>query len=864
MKAFRRRRLEREFDEEQRFHLEHLIEEEIAHGKTPNQARLDAIREFGDAVMLTEDLRAARGLHLVDTVTQDLGFGIRVLRRNPGFAAAAILTVAIGVGATTAVFSVVYGVLLRALPYPHPERLVTIWDTRAKLVAAANYRDWRAQSKTLEHIGLVRRIANFNLTGAGEPERLEGARVTASLFDVLQVYPALGRTFTEEAERVGGNERVVVLSDRLWTRRFGRDPTIVGRTIQLNSIPHLVLGVMPAGFAFPSREFELWAPLTVNPTDYRTRLGYSFFAYGRLRPGMTVRQAQAEMDVIAASLARQYPTSNAGVGALVAPMRADLGRDVRRPLVVLLAGVGCLLLIGCASLANLLIARAVARSGELVLRSALGAERRRLIRQSLTELIPLLAAGGMLGILLAQWILSIAVPRLPATMPRVEEIALHVPVLAFAAAVLALTALAAGIWPALQVARWDVAAALRESLRGSVTTLRGSRVRDTLVVAQIGMAVLLSIAAALVVRSFVELTRIDPGFRTERIVSMLLAIPRAKYGGDPQIAAACQSILERVQRIPGVQSAAMVNRLPLGGGVSLGQIELDQPSRGPRTIGVDLRTASPDYFRVLGIPLVAGRVFTETDVADGPQVGIVDERVAAAVWPGENPIGRRFRADRSEAPWVTIVGVVGHVKHDSLTTDPRPQVYWNYQQWPMDRQALVVRGSPGSDPGALARGAIAQIRVVDPDQPVHDVRTMSAVVARTVAQQWLTTTVLVAFAAVALLLASIGVYGVVAYGVRLRTREFGIRMAMGAARRDVLLLVMRRGGALIGWGLAIGVSGALVLVHALDKVLYGVTATDWVSFVVAVGVLGTTGLVATLLPARRAVRLNPTTVLRTE
>jgi len=862
LRALRRRHLEHEFDEEQRFHVEQLIEKEIARGTPPDEARRAALREFGDPLVVTEELRAARGLHFVDTLAQDIRYGARLLRRNPGFAAAAIITVALGMGATTAVFSVVYGVLLRPLPYPAPDRLVTLWTTSRQVdvpreaVGAANYRDWRAQARSFESLAIVRDLANFNLTGVGEPERLLGARITASLFSVLQVRPAHGRPFTEDEEQ-SGRSRVVILSDALWTRRFGRDPHIVGQPILLSGQPHVVVGIMPRGFVFPTREFALWIPLTVNPADYRTRSGLTFLAFGRLKADVTVAQAQAEMDVISERLAAQYPNSNTGVGALVTPMRGDLARDVRRPLVVLLGAVGCLLLIGCASLANLLIARAVARSGELVLRAALGAQRRRLVRQSLTELIPLLAIGGVLGILLAHWMLRLAVPWLPSAMPRVEEIAINVPVLLVAVALLLVTAVVTGVWPALQVARWDVAAALRESLRGRATTLHGAGFRDGLVVAQIAVAMLLSIAAALVTRSFVNLTRIDPGFRTDGIVTMHLAIPRAKYGGDPQIAAASRAILERVQQMPGVRMAGLVNRLPLAGGRSTGEIEIDRSASSP--LHVDLRTASPDYFRVMGIPLVAGRLFTDADTADTTPVGIVDERLASTVWPGENPIGRRFRAQRDDAPWVTIVGVVGHIKHDGLTIDPRPQVYWNYQQWPMDRQVIVARGDGDAD--ALARAIIAQVRAHDPDQPVYDVRAMSAVVARTLAEPWLMTAVLAAFAVVSLLLASIGVYGVVAYGVRQRAREFGIRMALGAARRDVLLLVVRRGLALVGWGFGIGVICAVVATQALEKLLYGVSGTDWVSFAVAAGVLGMTALVATLLPARRAIALDPTTVL---
>ena len=457
--------------------------------------------------------------------------------RNPGFAAAALVTIALGIGATTAVFTVVYGVVLRPLPYREPDRLVSVWSTAPRmglsraLVTAANYRDWIAQNHSFESLALGRHIGNFNLTGAGDPERVQGARVTASLFTTLGVMPALGRAFVDAEETIG-KEFVVILSDGLWARRFGRDRSIVGRPVQLNGEAYEVVGIMPPGFAYPSRDFDLWVPLTVNPEEYRTRLGGNFLSVARLMPGVSVEQAQAEMTAISINLAQAHPDSNRDIGALVEPLRADLVRDVRRPLLILLAAVGSLLLIGCASLANLLIARAVSRSGELVLRSALGATRERLVRQAVTELVPLLAVGGAAGLAIAHLLLSLGRPLLPATMPRVEQIAIGMPVLIFTVVLLGLTALVTGVWPALQVARWDVAAALRESLRGGATTLRGGRMRDVLVIVQIAVSVVLIVGASLLARSLFGITRVDPGFDSGGVTSLHLAIPRGKYPRD--------------------------------------------------------------------------------------------------------------------------------------------------------------------------------------------------------------------------------------------------------------------------------------------------------------------------------------------
>ena len=866
--GIRRKRLEHEFDDEVRFHLEAQAAEYEARGLSPEDARRAARRDFGIASTVKEDLRAARGIHLVEAFVQDIRHGLRQLWRNPGFAAAALLTIALGIGATTAVFTVVYNVVLKPLPYRDPEQLVSLWSTLPALnlprafVGAANYRDWAARNRSFESLALVRHVANFNLTGSGEPERLMGARVTASLFTVLRTNPALGRPFTPEEEQIG-REAVVILSDGLWARRFGRDPGVVGRTILLNAAPHEVVGVMPPSFAYPSREFEIWVPLTVNPDEYVTRLGYNFLSVGRLRPGVSLTAAQRDMDGIARQLAIEFPAANRDVGVLLQPMRADLVRDVRRPLLLLMAGVASLLLIGCASLANLLIARAVARSGELVLRAALGAARGRLIRQSLTELLPLLLLGGLAGVVLAKALLGLSVPLLPVTMPRVEAIALRLPILLFAAAALTLTGIVTGVWPALQVARWDVASAIRESIRGTSSTLRGSGVRDLLVVAQLAVALMLTVAAALLAKSFTKVASADAGFRAEGVVTLHLAIPRVKYPSDARVADVCGRILERVRRLPGVQASGMVNRLPLAGGASVGSLEVEHSAfPNDRVESVDWRTVTPEYFQAMGIPLIEGRTFAESDRQDAQPVGIIDERLARRAWPNHNAVGRRFRIPIGDSPWVTIVGVVGHVRHDDMSVEGRPQVYWNYRQRAQDRMALAVRTQ--QDPSAIISSVIAEIRAVDPEQAVYDVRTLSDVVDRALGQQWLTTAVLSAFAIVSLLMSAVGVYGVISYGVRQRAREFSVRMALGAAKGDVLMLVLRRGAQLAGYGVAIGVAAALIATRALRSLLHDVSATDAASFAIAVAILGVAALLATIIPARRAVSVEPMAVLRGE
>ena len=866
-RALRRTRIETEFDDEIQFHVERETQENVARGMNPAEARLKAIREFGVRTPIKEELREVRGLNILDTMAQDIRYGIRLLLRNPGFATAAALTIALAIGATTAVFSVVYGIVLRPLPYRQPERLVSVWSDVPAMnlprvfVGAANYRDWRTQNDVFEDMALVRQVANFNIHGTGEPERLLGARVTASIFPVLGVSPVLGRPF-REAEEQDGNDKVVILSHKLWARRFNRDAGLLGRTISLNGEPHVVVGVMAPDFAFPGREFELWVPLTIDPDDYRTRTGFNFRAVGRLKHGVTIEQAQANLTAVSQRLEQQYP-QNRGIGALVLPLQSDVVGDARTPLLVLLGAVSSLLLIGCASLANLLIARAVSRSSELVLRAALGASRGRLIRQSLTELVPLLALGGLAGLLLAHWLVSLTIPVLPSTLPRVESIAVSGPVLVFAALAVMLTGLAIGIWPALQAGRWDIAAALRESLRGSSTTLRGGRIRDALVVAQIAVAVTLLISSTLLMRSFATLKAVDPGFRVEGVTTLHLAIPRTKYGDDARVAAFCRDILTRVRQLPGVRSAGMVNRLPLAGVNQTGSLELERSVFvNGRIESADFRTITPGYLETMSIPLVEGRTFSEADHADAPLVGLIDARTAKAAWPNESPIGRRFRLGfiGPDAPWMTIVGVVGSIKHDGLTADQRPQFYWNYLQRAQDRMVLTVRTD--GDPKALTSSVVAAIRETDPEQPVYDVRTMAAVVEVSVAQQWLTTAVLVGFATLSLIVATVGVYGVVAYNVAQRSREFGVRMALGAARSDVLLMIVSRTARLVLGGAFIGTLGALASAFALRTLLYGVAPTDWLSYLAAIGALTSAALLATALPAVRASRFNPSEVLR--
>jgi putative ABC transport system permease protein len=866
----RRRRAERDLVEELQFHIERETARCIADGASPAEARRAAARAIGGIEQVKEQVRDAWGLRWLGYVRQDLRHALRLLRATPGFAATAILTVAIGVGATTAIFSVVYGVLLRPLPYAEPARLVTLsmLNTRTGtghgLVDPADARDWRTQQHVFDDIALVRHIANVNLTEAGEPERLSAARITANLLPVLGVTPLIGRGFTD-AENVIGNEHAALLSYGLWQRRFNGDPGIVGRSIRLSGTPHVVVGVMKPDFQYPGREFDLWVPLTVNPDDYRARGSHGLLSVARLKPGIALHDAQAEMDLIAARLAVQYPATNRDSGVRVLPMLEDTVSDVRLVLIVLLAAVGCVLLIGCANLANLLLARAAHRTRELTVRAALGASRGRLMLQSLAELTPMLLLGGGLGLLTARWLLRALVPLLPASMPRVEGIAINLPVLAFTGGVLAFTGLLCGLIPSLAATRVDLATSMKESARGASGSQTRTRTRRGLVVAQIAIVFPLLVTASLLARTLGELRQVDPGFRTDHVLTALLAIPRATYPSDRDVAALWQRVLARIQALPGVESAGATNRLPLGGNTSIqtGALEFEGAGRAiDRLPDVDYRLTTPDYFRTLRIPITQGRSVTDADTDQATPVGLIDEHIARALWPGQNPIGKRFRIPYPGLPWIEIVGVVGHVRHTGLDVEPRPTAYWSYLQRGQDRMAIVMR-TPG-DPRQLVAPVIAAIHAVDPEQPAYDVQTMEAVLEATLAQRWLNMLLLIAFATVSLTLASIGLYGAMAYAVSQRAREFGVRIALGARPRDVVRLVVGQAAQLAATGAIAGLAVAWLVSRALQSLLFRVPARDMASFALSALVLAGVTLLASYLPARRAARVDPISTLRAE
>jgi putative ABC transport system permease protein len=864
---FRKHQVEGELDEEIQYHLQRQIQHYIDKGLNGDEARKAALRHFGGVEKQKEECRDTRRVAWIENALRDFRFGLRALRHNPGFGFSAAATIALGIGAVTAVFSIVYGVVLRPLSYPQPEQLVGVWTTNPQFsselqtASVANYRDLRESSTVFEDIGIGRLIGNYNLTGDSIPERVLGARVTPSLLRALGVQPLIGRIFAEPERNI---EDHVVLSHGLWQRRFGADPAIVGQVIRLSGSPYTVAGVMPPDFVYPNRDFELWTQFTVNPVEYRTRLPFSYAVVARLKKGVSVAEAQTQVSQIAKRLAEIYP-ANKGIDFRVTPMLEDVVGNVRMRSYVLLGAVLCVLLIGCVNLANLVMARALGRRHELVVRSALGAPKSRLVLQTVMEMAPIIGLGGASGLVLANWILKLVVPLLPQDLPRIENVRVDGHVLLFSAFILVTMAVVTAIWPALQVLRWNVAGVLRES-SSRTTTGSGSvlRIRDLLVVSQIAGVVILMVGAALLIRSFAALTRVDPGFRPDKVLSVHLAIPRSKYRTDAAIAQFCKRIIESVEAVPDVESVGMVNRLPLAGGTQIGLVEFDGGALDSDQIGgVDWRTITPDYFRTLGIPLVQGRFFDKSDTENRPMVGIIDEQLARRVFPNESAIGKRFRVVYpGDNSWIEVVGVVGHLRHDSLGTDTRPQIYWNYEQRAQDRMALVVRTKKA--PESITAGVISQIHTLDAEQPVYDVRPMNEVVDRSVSTQWLMMTLVSVFAVVALVLASVGIYGVMSYSVGMRTREIGIRMALGSERHEILWTILRYGGRLAGLGLAIGFAGAVGLRRVLGSLLYGISATDAFSFATVAFVLLLVALAACYLPARRAAALDPMSVLRND
>ena len=876
---------EAEIVEELAQHLDDVYQRALRNGTSEENARRAALSELNAEQSLLNELQRtqkrppadepllgeSRRLNLLADFLQDLRYAARMLWKNPGFTAVAVIALALGIGANTAIFSVVNTVLLRPLPYKDPEQLVMVWEDASRqgyprdTPAAANYVDWRDQNSVFSGMAAIA-DNNFNLTGVGDPERLKGRFVSANLFPLLGVDPQLGRVFTA-AEDQPGSQKVVLLSHRLWQRRFGGDPAIVSKTLTLNDETYTVVGVMPARFQFPENDDELWAPIAFSAEDAANRNRHYLQVIARLKPGVTLAQAQSEMTTIGARLQQQYPQSNTDLGVAVTSLHQHLVCDIKPALFILLGAVGLVLLIACANVANLLLARAAIRQKEIALRVALGARRWRLLRQFLTESVLLATLGGILGLAIAFAGLMLLRSFIPENISQAREIALDLKVLGFTLGVSLLTGFIFGLAPAIQALRMNQSETLKEGGRDSVTGRSGKRLRGLLVTAEVAISLVLLIAAGLLINSFLRLRNIDPGFKVDHLLTMKIELPQPKYEEFERRTAFYNDLIQRVQSLPGVQSAAVTTNLPLyrqGNSIGVRLEGKPEPPPGQELIVVT-RVVSPGYFDTMSIPLLAGRQFNDQDTDKTTNVVIISETMARRYWPGEEAIGKRLATGRvrSDADWVQVIGVVKDVQQFELIAQPRPQMYISYRQPSFfAAEDLVVKTDV--EPASMAAAVRKAVWEIDKDQPISNIKTMEEILGDSIARQRFSMLLLGVFAGVALLLAAVGIYGVMSYSVAQRTHEIGIRMALGAQTGAVLKLAVGYGLKLVIAGVLIGLVAAFALTRLMSTLLFGVTPTDPVTFALISLLLVGVAAFASYIPARRATKVNPLIALRYE
>jgi len=795
---------------------------------------------------------------------RDARFGVRQMARTPAFSMVAILTIGLGIGATGAIFSVVNGVLLRPLPYPDPDRLVRIHEVVSQFgrfsVAPGTFLDWKKHNEHFADLAAYS-TDSVSIVGDDGPEQVVSAAVSAELFGVLGVRPALGRSFTSEEDGPGAAGVVVVLSHGTWQRRFGADPGVLGRSLTLSGRPATVIGVMPAGFYYPTHTVELWTPLALDPAQ-ASRGAHYLGVVSRRKPGVSTEQADAAMKTIAARLAREYPETNAGESADVVPLIEHVVGGVRPALLTLFAAVGVVVMIACLNVANLLLVRASVREREIAIRTALGAGRRRIAVQLLAESLVLAAAGGALGLLLARLAIPAIQTLSAGEIPRVADVAIDARVLSFAALVSLLTGLGFGLAPVWQARRSAPGEALREGSRGTASA-RAGPLRSGLLVGEVALSIVLLVGAALLLRSFGRLTSVDPGFDPEGVLAFQVSLPEPSYPETHQRLRFYDDLLARLRSVPGVGSAGMVQRLPMRGGYFLSfSIAGRPPARPGEDDSARYRTVSPGYFETLRIPLLRGRAIDDGDGSAAPMVAVVDRAFADRHFPGQDPIGHGLDIGNGSDGLYSIVGVVGNVHHDGLDATPGPTMYVPSAQDSFGTMWMVVRGS--GDPEALASAARAVVHGLDAGLPAARMGPLAEAVSDSVAQRRFSMLLLALFAAIALFLAAVGLYGVVAYTVTQRTREIGVRMAIGARRSDVLRLVVGGGLRLALLGVVVGTGAALALARLLESMLYEVTPFDPLSYLATAGVLLAVAAVACFVPAARAAGIDPLLALRQE
>ena len=890
------RRLERDLDEELRSHIEMRAADNMASGMSPQEARYDAQRRFGNATLLKEDTRTVDIVGWIETAGQNLRYAGRMLRRSPGFTLVAILTLALGIGANVAIFTVVHAVLLRPLPYPHPEQLVRVYDdirssnTHGVGMSVPELWDLRDRSGVFQDISVIF-PADANITGAEHPERVEFLGTNANYFTMLGAHAELGRTYTP-ADALPGFSEPVVISDAYWRRGFGADSKVIGEKIRIDGDLYKIVGVMPPEFRHPGRtlaaDVDLWAttgfaaPPFPAPPIRAVRLLPGVM--GRLKPGLTVAQAQAQLDNFVAQLTRQFPDeypAAAGWSIRLVPVQQDLVGNVRTELFVLFGAVGFVLLIACVNLANLLLARSASRQREIAIRLAIGAGRSRLITQLLTESILLATISGAAALITVVWLKSSLLNLTPAKLPRLSEVSFSPSVLLFAFVISILTGVVFGLAPALQAARTNQISALREGTRGAGSSKHQLKFSRFLVASEIALSLILLIGAGLLVRSFRHVLDVQPGFEPHHLVTakIWLAVPNDPkddpYFTPEKRAAFHQEILRRISALPGVEQAALGNGTSLPMDFNRFQITFlieNHPFDIERTPVAEIANVSPSYFSTLKTPLLSGRFFSDSDNTKGQQVVLIDETLAHRYWPNSDAdavgqrvqlgVVRRAQTSATQNPWLTIVGVVGNIKSDGFDAATAPHLYRPLYQAPTYDAVVYMRTS--MDPGTLGDSVRAEVRNADPAIPVFNVRTMDVIVSAFLAERRFALELLGIFAGVALLLASIGIYGVMAYTFSRRTNEIGIRMAMGAKRADILGMALKEGAVTIAFGVVAGLLGSLGLTRFLQTMLFSVKATDPITFVTIAALLAAVTLLACLVPAHRATRVDPLIALRHE
>jgi putative ABC transport system permease protein len=879
---------EAEIVEEFAQHLEDRFAELEAAGATQEDAYNVALAELSDDRLQQELRGIERGAHepvsgksliakterpsMLRDLLQDLRYGARMLLKKPGFTIAAVVTLALGIGANTAIFSVVDAVLLRQLPFKDPGRLVWFWGVEPSLpntaFSAADFLDYQRQNNSFDQVAAYRNLS-FTSTGDGAPERIDGRIVSANYFSMLALEPAIGRTFTAEDGKAGAT-RVVILSDSFWQTRFNRDPDVIGRALVLNGESATVIGIMRP--EYKEGGVDLWTNpkqivpelSTTSPEDITTVRTASYLRIiGRLRPGLTLAQAQADIDTIAGGLQQQYPQTNAARSVHLVSLYERVVAGLRPTMLVLFGAVALILLIACANVANLVTVRAMDRARETATRLALGASPARMVRQSLTESVMLAMFGGVSGLVLALWGVRLLVALSPAGLPRVSEVRLDQPVLGFTLMISLLTGIVFGLIPALVACRTDVDQTLREHGRGSTSTGRRIRARGALVIAQVALALVVLTGTGLLIRSFARLQKVAPGFEPRNLTTMLIWLSDAKYVDDAPRAAFLKELSQRLDLLPGIQSIAIANDLPIRGSDASNFAFAEGrpvPASSDRVL-VNVHLVCPGYLRAMGIPLLAGRELTEHDDRQAPPVLVINETAARVLWPGENAVGKRLKLGTSSNRWMEVVGIAGDVKHDGLEEPDSPHVYGSFQQdpWPTIRVALRSQLEPATVTAAVRH----EVQAIDPTQPVSHVMTMDTIMSNSAAPRRFVLILFSLFGGVALLMAAVGIYGVVAYSVSQRTHEIGIRMALGAAARDVVKLVMGQGMKLVVIGLGIGLAAAVVLTRLMRGLLFQVSATDPVTFIIVGALLAVIALVACWVPARRA-NTDPMLALRSE